>query len=149
MANEAINAMLERIDLRIGLYFEDAMKGKRPVRKVARGIIALGDFPLPVPPYGEPRVLPRAPSTRASREGWPQNSSPPANRGRSPPQSNLRGAAMTITAIPTTFQNSRRVAATMFRWMLPTRPRQFVMATDGKVDPPGRSPMGLLRLVRN
>jgi hypothetical protein len=58
MANEAINAMLERIDLRIGLSFEDAMKGKRPVRKVARGIIALGDFPLPVPPYGEPRVLP-------------------------------------------------------------------------------------------
>ena len=60
MANEAINAMLERIDLRIGLYFENAMKGKRPVRKVARGIIALGDFPLPVPPYGEPRVLPTA-----------------------------------------------------------------------------------------
>ena len=60
MANEAINAMLERIDLRIGLYFEDAMKGKRPVRKVARGIIALGDFPLPVPPYGVPRVLPAA-----------------------------------------------------------------------------------------
>jgi hypothetical protein len=60
MANEAINAMLERIDLRIGLYFEDAMKGKRPVRKVAKGIIALGDFPLPVPPYGAPRVLPTA-----------------------------------------------------------------------------------------
>jgi hypothetical protein len=57
---EAINAMLERIDLRIGLYFEDAMKGKRPARKVARGIIALGDFPLPVSPYGEPRVLPTA-----------------------------------------------------------------------------------------
>ena len=60
MANEAINAMLERIDLRIGPHFKDAMKGKRPVRKVARGIIALGDFPLPVPPYGEPRVLPAA-----------------------------------------------------------------------------------------
>ena len=60
IANEAINAMLERIDLRIGLYFEDAMKGKRPVRKVAWGIIALGDIPLPVPPYGEPRVLPTA-----------------------------------------------------------------------------------------
>ena len=60
MANEAISAMLERINLRIGLYFEDAMKGKRPVRKVSRGIIALGDFPLPVPPYGVPRVLPMA-----------------------------------------------------------------------------------------
>lgn len=27
------------------------------MRKVDRGIIALGDFPLPVPPYGAPRVL--------------------------------------------------------------------------------------------
>ena len=60
MANEAINAMLERIGLRIGLYFEEGRNGTRPVRKVARGIIALGDFPLPVPPYGEPRVLPTA-----------------------------------------------------------------------------------------
>ncbi|MFM8496567.1 MAG: hypothetical protein ACKOEM_13750 [Planctomycetia bacterium] len=84
MANEASNAMLERIDLRIGLYFEDAMKGKRPVRKVAKGI-----------------------------------------------------------------QKSRRVATTMFRWMPPTRPRQLVMATDGKVGPPERSPRELFRLVHN
>ncbi len=60
MTNEAINAMLERISLRIGLYFQEGRKGTRPVRKVARGIIALGDFPLPVPPYGEARVLPTA-----------------------------------------------------------------------------------------
>jgi len=45
--------------------------------------------------------------------------------------------------MPSKFQKSRRVAATMFRWMLPTRPRRLVMATDGKVDPPGRSPKGL------
>ncbi len=32
----------------------------RPVRKVVRGILALGDYPLPVPLYGEPRVLPAA-----------------------------------------------------------------------------------------
>jgi hypothetical protein len=38
--------------------------------------------------------------------------------------------------MPSKFQKSRRVAATMFRWMLPTRPRQLVMATDGKVGPP-------------
>ena len=60
MANEAINAMLERIGLRIGLYFEEGRKETRPVRKVARGIIALSDFPLPVPPYGKPRGLPTA-----------------------------------------------------------------------------------------
>ena len=59
-ATEAIHAMLERIGLRIGLYFEEGRKGTRPVRKVVRGILALGDYPLPVPLYGEPRVLPAA-----------------------------------------------------------------------------------------
>jgi len=37
----------------------------------------------------------------------------------------------------------------MFRWMLPTRPRQCVMATDGKVGSPGRLQNGLVRLVHN
>ena len=59
-ANEAINVMLERIGLRIGLFFEEGRKGTRKVRRVARGIIALGDLPLPVPLYGEPSVLPAA-----------------------------------------------------------------------------------------
>ena len=53
-------ADLSLIGLRIGLYFEEGRKGTRKIRKVARGIIALGDFPLPVPPYGEPRELPTA-----------------------------------------------------------------------------------------
>jgi hypothetical protein len=59
-ANEAINATLERIGLRIGLFFEEGWKGTRKVRRVARGIIALGDLPLPVPLYGEASVLPAA-----------------------------------------------------------------------------------------
>ena len=37
---------------------ETALLAGRPHR--TRGILALGDFPLPVPPYGEPRVLPMA-----------------------------------------------------------------------------------------
>jgi hypothetical protein len=37
----------------------------------------------------------------------------------------------------------------MFRWILPTRPRQYGVATDGKVGPLGRSPKGLFRLVHN
>jgi len=57
-----------------------------------------------------------------------------------------RLAAQLEAAGATTFQKSRRVAATIFRWMLPTRPS---MATDGKVGPPGRSPRGLFRLVHN
>jgi DNA invertase Pin-like site-specific DNA recombinase len=59
-ATEAISVMLERIGLRIGLYFEEGRKGTRPVRKVVRGVIALGDLPLPVPLYGEPQVFPAA-----------------------------------------------------------------------------------------
>jgi hypothetical protein len=59
-ANEAINVLLERIGLRVGLFFEDGKKGTRTVRKVAKGVIALGDLPLPVPLYGEPQVLPAA-----------------------------------------------------------------------------------------
>ena len=45
-ANEAINVLLERIGLRVG-FFEDGKKGTRTVRKVAKGVIALGDLPLP------------------------------------------------------------------------------------------------------
>ena len=59
-ATEAIHAMLERIGPRIGLSFEEGRKGTRPVRKVVRGILALGDYPLTVPLDGEPRVLPAA-----------------------------------------------------------------------------------------
>ena len=36
------------------------LREQGPVRKVVRGILALGDYPLPVPLYGEPRVLPAA-----------------------------------------------------------------------------------------
>ena len=32
---------------------------------------------------------------------------------------------------------------------LPTRPRQLVMATDGTIGPPERSPKGLFRLAHN
>ena len=41
MANEAINAMLERMDLRNCLYFENAMKGKRPPGRSPRGLLRL------------------------------------------------------------------------------------------------------------
>ena len=86
----------------------------------------------------------------ASTAGWRRNSRPlPASRGLPSPRSNQGRAAVTVTAMPSKFQKSRRVAATMFRWMLPTRPRRLVMATDGKVGPPGRSPKGLFRLVHN
>ena len=89
--------------------------------------------------------LPR--STQASTAGWRRNSRPlPASRGLPSPRLNQGRAAVTVTAMPSKFQKSRRVAATTFRWMLPTRPP---VATDGKVGPPGRSPKGLFRLVHN
>jgi len=45
-AKEVINVLLERIGLRVG-FFEDGKKGTRTVRTVAKGVIALGDLPLP------------------------------------------------------------------------------------------------------
>ena len=57
-ANEAIHVMPERIGLRIGLYFEEGLKGTRKVRKVTRVGIALGNLPLPEPLYGEAQVVP-------------------------------------------------------------------------------------------
>jgi|GEM_PF-2029086 len=59
-ANEAINVLLERTGPQVGFFFENDKKGTRTVRMVARGVIALGDLPLPVPLYGEPQVLPAA-----------------------------------------------------------------------------------------
>ena len=56
----SISVMLERIGLRIGLYFEEGLKGTRKVRKVAKGVMALGNMPLPVTLYGEPQVVPAA-----------------------------------------------------------------------------------------
>jgi hypothetical protein len=54
-----------------------------------------------------------------------------------------------VAAMPTTLQKSRRVAATIFRRMLPTRPHQHRVATDGEVGLPGRPPRGVFRLVHN
>ncbi len=58
-----------------------------------------------VPPYGEPRVLPTAALEADLQRRLAAELEPPANRGRSPPQSNLRGAAVTITANPTRFRS--------------------------------------------
>ena len=125
------------------------MKGKRRVRNVARGIIALWDFPLSMPPYGEPRVLPAAALEACLQRRLAAELEAAGQSGPMAPEIELGTTAVTITAIPTTFQKSRCVAATMFRWSLPTSPRQHGVATDGKVGLPGRSPRGLCRIVHN
>ena len=137
----------------MGLFFEDGKKGTRTVRKVAKGVIALGDLPLPVPLYGEPQVLPAAALDETSQRRLAAQIEAASQAGATAPRlnagSNQRRAPAMIAGMPTNHHPSRRVAATTFRWMLPTRPRQLVMATDGKFGPPGRSPMGLFRLVHN
>ena len=52
-----IRAMLDELGCRVGLSFVGAIKGKkRPVRKLAGGIIAFGDGELPVKLHGKDRI---------------------------------------------------------------------------------------------
>jgi hypothetical protein len=57
-ARAEIRAMLAELDCRIGLGFVGAIKGKkRPVRKLAAGIIVFGDGELPVKLHGKDRIV--------------------------------------------------------------------------------------------
>ena len=120
---------------------------------MAKGVIALGDLPLPLPLYGEPQVLPAAVLDETSQRRLAAQVEAASQSGATAPglntESNRRRAPAMIAGMPTNHHPSRRVAATTFRAMLPTRPRQHGVATDGKVGPPGRSPKGLFRLVHN
>ncbi|MEM8864521.1 MAG: recombinase family protein [Planctomycetota bacterium] len=52
-ARVAFRELMERLNVRVGLYFSDAIKGKkRIVRRLTGGVIAFGEAELPVPTYG-------------------------------------------------------------------------------------------------
>jgi hypothetical protein len=76
-----INPLLQRLGLRIGLTFGDAVKGKkRVVRRLVGGRMVFGNTPLPVPLFGGsnaeeiPRVSgPDVMITTGAREGMPTN----------------------------------------------------------------------------
>jgi hypothetical protein len=58
-ARTEINSLFVRMGIRIGLKFEEAIKGKhRKVRKLASGVMVFGDQELPVPIHGKDRLAP-------------------------------------------------------------------------------------------
>ena len=52
LARRQIGPLIREFGVRLGLHFAGALKGKRPVRKLVRGIMVFGDVDLPVPAYG-------------------------------------------------------------------------------------------------
>ena len=62
-ALQRLRPLVLKLGVYIGLDFEERMWGKRPVRKLRRGVIAFGEENLPVPIHGRSRV----PETGASR----------------------------------------------------------------------------------
>jgi hypothetical protein len=55
-ANQRIRQLVLRLGIFIGLEFEERQWGKRPVRRLRRGVIAFGEDNLPVPIHGRNRV---------------------------------------------------------------------------------------------
>jgi hypothetical protein len=55
-AIQRLRPLVLRLGIYIGLDFEERMWGKRPVRKLRRGVIAFGEENLPVPIHGRSRV---------------------------------------------------------------------------------------------
>jgi hypothetical protein len=55
-ANQKIRQLVLRLGIFIGLEFEEGRWGKRPVRRLRRGVIAFGEDNLPVPIHGRSRA---------------------------------------------------------------------------------------------
>ena len=55
-ANQKIRELVLRLGIFIGLEFEEGRWGKRPVRRLRRGVIAFGEDNLPVPIHGRSRA---------------------------------------------------------------------------------------------
>jgi hypothetical protein len=55
-ANARIRELVLRLGIFVGLEFEEGRWGKRPVRRLRRGVIAFGEDNLPVPIHGRSRA---------------------------------------------------------------------------------------------
>ena len=76
-ANQKIRDMVLRLGIFIGLEFEEGRWGKRPVRRLRRGVIAFGEDNLPVPIHGRSRTDCPAPDA-AGHGGTNDSHSAPA-----------------------------------------------------------------------
>jgi predicted site-specific integrase-resolvase len=55
-ANQRVRQLVLRLGIFIGLEFEEGLWGKRPIRRLRRGVIAFGEDNLPVPIHGRSRA---------------------------------------------------------------------------------------------
>ena len=55
-ANQKVRDLVLRLGIFVGLEFEEGRWGKRPVRRLRRGVIAFGEDNLPVPIHGRSRA---------------------------------------------------------------------------------------------
>jgi hypothetical protein len=76
-ANQRIRQLVLRLEIFVGLEFEERMWGKRPIRALRRGVIAFGEDNLPVPIHGRSRADGPAPDA-ASTGGRNNTHSAPA-----------------------------------------------------------------------
>lgn len=75
--------LLDDLDVRLGLYFEEGIKGpKRKIRVIKSGIITTGGMELPVPPFGSDAV---------------ENKSTEVDGGRSPANDDPRREGRSFT----------------------------------------------------
>jgi hypothetical protein len=68
-SNQKIRDLILRLGIFFGLEFEEARWGKRPVRRLRRGVIAFGEDNLPVPIHGRSRADYQAPDAGGDGDG--------------------------------------------------------------------------------
>jgi hypothetical protein len=76
-ANQKIRDLVLRLGIFVGLEFEEGRWGKRPIRRLRRGVIAFGEDNLPVPIHGHSRANLPAPDA-AGHGGTNHTHSAPA-----------------------------------------------------------------------
>ena len=81
-ANKKIRDLVLQLGIFIGLDFEEGRWGKRPVRRLRRGVIAFGEDNLPVPIHGRSRADYQAPGA-AGGDSHHTHSAPACCRARS------------------------------------------------------------------
>ena len=82
-ANQKIRDLVLRLGIFVGLEFEEARWGKRPVRRLRRGVIAFGEDNLPVPIHGRSRADCPAPDAAGNDGSHHTHSAPACCRGPS------------------------------------------------------------------
>ena len=82
-ANKKIRDLVLQLGIFVGLEFEEGRWGKRPVRRLRRGVIAFGEDNLPVPIHGRSRADYQAPDAAGDGDSHHTHSAPACCRAPS------------------------------------------------------------------